>query len=436
MLIGRVEESLLSIKFDSFVLDFNSKVFPECRFAAVECRLPSIHCFWVEHENREPSRICLVRLLRQKPIGQKSMTASFRECPFPVPCSCSSESHCFLRSFHRCQGYHKLCNFRLNRQIGCAQTREQFLLRWSQRLEEGVARFLHFPFGFSALMHPVQFSDNALGRDRPRVVAEVRIVVVGIASSTFSLVPVRRRVHLLLDPSYDLIELRALRGVGEWDLGQAPLVRRPQHREEGFPSFAQGLPRVRRLLIVLFVWVCPDPFDECNGEVSSLHVRGSFRHQENLRNYHEVIWHFLEDVISLCLQLRKLFGKRKTTVLALTTVSAPTVHVATLPLLSSVRQPKFLRHVTRIHDSSQLGSYRTPSYKWELFHMVPLNMGTHSQDSFHMVPLHNSTCSTFILHRFNIKKIQRTSKEQEEQLSFDRGALIRSMCFIITCSHN
>ena len=42
----------------------------------------------------------------------------------------------------------------------------------------------------------------------------------------------------------------------------------------------------------------------------------------------------------------------------------------------------------------------------------------------------HSTCSTFILHMFNIKKIQRTSKEQEEQLSFDRGALVSIHVFI------
>ena len=62
------------------------------------------------------------------------------------------------------------------------------------------------------------------------------------------------------------------------------------------------------------------------------------------------------------------FGKRKPTVLALTTVSALTVVVATLSLLSSVRQPKFLRHVT-IRQSSVCIACRAPI--WEHIHMVP-----------------------------------------------------------------
>jgi hypothetical protein len=60
------------------------------------------------------------------------------------------------------------------------------------------------------------------------------------------------------------------------------------------------------------------------------------------------------------------------------------------------------------HDSSRLGSHRLPSYKWELFHMVPLNMGTPSQRTIHMVPLH----TVHVLHSFYTCSTSRRSKEQ------------------------
>jgi len=93
----------------------------------------------------------------------------------------------------------------------------------------------------------------------------------------------------------------------------------------------------------------------------------------------------------------------------------------------------FVRPSTKVspmrHDSSQLGSYRLPSYKWELFTWFLVTNGNYPHDSFTWFLV----TTIHVLHHSTQVPQQRTIKEQaknkEEQLSFDRGALISIRVF-------